>query len=824
MHSKSVALRSFRIIEYIDDRRNIREDCAFVVILPMNPNMAAMHLEGSISQYAFTPGVLQERVRPNEKSFHYFQSYYRDSSHSESTVLKGLMHECIVDLLRRQGCCREGGSFKLYAETDISKGKSIAEKHGLEKTKGRSAEGRTFFVLDSENGDHKHVAALRKACERKGQVAHFEDSDPPDDIQVSGPRQEKTSLLNRFIGSAIILLAAAVAVAPQLVRGPSCGHDFDFHLVSWLDANASWRQGIPYPHWTPSANFGAGEPRFVFYPPLTWMLGAALGFILPWTLVPAALNFLLLAGTGLAARALARQLLPEGAATLAGCAAIFSGYTIFCAYERSAFGELAGGVWMPLILLFALKGFRDSGSVQNTGKSVLSHPSLEKSEGWGTQILRALTGTAPLAIAVAGAWLSNAPVGVMASYLLAAVALGTTLLSRSWLPLLRAAAGAALGLGLSAVYLLPAAWEQRWVAISQAVDDPGERIENSFLFAHHADPALAMHDIELHKVSVIGAAMIALALSGIIVGWLRARNRNAGPSTPLRSAQDDNLSRRSGTWWILLALIPLAILFLQLPISLPVWNLLPKLRFLQFPWRWLVALGAPMGIFLAAAVWPGESTRRWARVAVGAACVVVFVAMTALGGGRYYQPCDEEDNVTAMAAVDRSGTGFAGTSEYAPTGADATMIATHLLGACFVDDPTTELGVAAADQPDAIPDWQPSQNSCSATFPFGPLQATNHSEHFEAKAITDRAGFLILKLTRFPAWRITVNGHAVSALPQRADGLIAVPVPEGAVAVTADWTTTPDVLAGRWLSLFSVLTVTGLWLLERRRKRPQLSS
>jgi hypothetical protein len=156
----------------------------------------------------------------------------------------------------------------------------------------------------------------------------------------------------RLTGPALILLAAAVAAAPQVLHGPSCGHDFDFHLVSWFDCLNSWRHGILSPHWAASANFGAGEPRFVFYPPLTWMLGAALGLILPWTLVPIALTFLLLAATGLATRALARQMLPDGAATLAGCAALFSGYALFTAYERAAFGELkpclrgirAGGV------------------------------------------------------------------------------------------------------------------------------------------------------------------------------------------------------------------------------------------------------------------------------------------------------------------------------------------------------------------------------------------------------------------------------------------------------------------------------------------------
>ncbi|MGB7549485.1 MAG: hypothetical protein WBM14_17245, partial [Terracidiphilus sp.] len=110
--------------------------------------------------------------------------------------------------------------------------------------------------------------------------------------RVSPWRPEKANPWSRFAGPALILLAAAVAVAPQLVRGNSCGHDFDFHLVSWLDALHGWSQGIVYPHWAPSANFGAGEPRFIFYPPISWMLGAAMGLVLPWRLVPLALTFL----------------------------------------------------------------------------------------------------------------------------------------------------------------------------------------------------------------------------------------------------------------------------------------------------------------------------------------------------------------------------------------------------------------------------------------------------------------------------------------------------------------------------------------------------
>jgi len=230
----------------------------------------------------------------------------------------------------------------------------------------------------------------------------------------------------------VILLAAAIATAPILLHGSYCGDDFDFHVVSWFEIQRSWLHGIAFPHWMASANYGAGEPRFFFYPPLTQMLGAALGLALPWRLVPIALVFLFLAATGLANRALARQALPDGVATLAGCAALFSGFALFTAYERTAFAELAGGFWIPLLLLFALR--------ERNSSAVLWRRALDGS-------------TVPLALVVAGCWLSNGPLGVMGSYLLAGVALAAALAARSWAPMLRAGIGAGLGIALAGFYL-----------------------------------------------------------------------------------------------------------------------------------------------------------------------------------------------------------------------------------------------------------------------------------------------------------------------------------------------------------------------------------
>jgi hypothetical protein len=577
--------------------------------------------------------------------------------------------------------------------------------------------------------------------------------------------------LHRFIGVTVILVGALVAIAPQLFLGNSCGHDFDFHLVSWLDAQQSWREGIIYPHWSPSANFGAGEPRFIFYPPLSWMLGAALGFVLPWKFVPIAITYLFLVGTGLATRALARQMLSEGPATLAGCAALFSGYALFTAYERSDFGELAGGFWIPLLLLLVLRDRKPN------------------APGWR----RAFDGSAaPLALVVAGAWLSNAPLGVMASYLLTACALAVAVLRRAGAPLIRAAVAAALGLGLAALYIAPATFEQRWVDIRQAVDDPGYQVENSWFFAHHADPALELHDLELLKVSAIGATMLAVAVSGILICWARHQFRG------------------KTRWWIPMALIPFAVLFLQFPISDPLWKVVPEWRFLQFPWRWLVVAEAPMAIFFASAIW--RPRRAW-RIAVIAVCSAVFLAATGAAAFSFFQGCDEEDAVPGMLSVYHAETGFEGTDEYTPAGADNSLMAIKLPAACLNPLPTISLGQGSAGSDLA---WTPDQGSCEETFPASTERGKAAAEHLRVDANVPYDGYLIVRLRRYPAWQVLVNGKPPQQLPERADGLLAVPVPKGQDRVTVDWTTTEDAWMGRWISVLALALLIGVAWTERR--------
>lgn len=613
---------------------------------------------------------------------------------------------------------------------------------------------------------------------RRQGIGNREPATPAAETNPRVPAVSRSWRPGSVFGPAVIVLAAALAIIPELIRGNSCGHDFNVHLVSWFDCLNAWRHGILYPHWTPSANYGAGEPRFVFYPPLTWMLGAALGAILPWNLAPVALTFIIFAATGLATRALALESLDDVPAALAGCVAIFSGFTLFTGYERCAFPEFAGGFWLPLILLFVLRDRNPSASL----------------------LRQALSGsTAPLAIALAGAWLSNLPLGIIAGYLLAGVAVLWAIVNKSMAPLLRAAAATILGLGLAAIYWVPATLQRHWVDISQSTQDPGFNFENSWLFSHHANPLLAMHDIVLNQVSWIAVSMIAVALAS--AGLCYLRRSLPKPET------------------IALAAIPVVVLFLLFPISRPLWHTLPQMPFLQYPWRTLEAVEAPMSILFVGAIWPATRT---GRTAVLAACVALFAGAMVYANKNFFQVCYPEDTVASSLVDYRSGAGFEGMYEYAPPNADISTTPSGIPDACLVTNPNIVLGKPDPDDPDANPAWTPAQDTCEASLQWAAGGQSN-PEHRRIVATVPHTGYIVLHLLRYPAWNLRLNGQRLTDLPLRDDGLIAIPVPGGPIDLTADWSTAPGDVAGRWISIFSALLLVAIFAFAIREPRSRLT-
>src|SRR5437588_9080858 len=118
-------------------------------------------------------------------------------------------------------------------------------------------------------------------------------------------------------GAVIIMVTALAVLAPFLFRGNSSGHDFEFHVFSWMEVLDQWKQGILYPRWAALANWGYGEARFLFYPPASWTLGAALGALLPWKLAPGAYTWIALTASGMTMFVLARRWLPDKDAVFA---------------------------------------------------------------------------------------------------------------------------------------------------------------------------------------------------------------------------------------------------------------------------------------------------------------------------------------------------------------------------------------------------------------------------------------------------------------------------------------------------------------------------
>ena len=576
--------------------------------------------------------------------------------------------------------------------------------------------------------------------------------------------QPRTSVMRGHgVAWLLLLLCSVGAVLPLLLRGPSCGHDFDFHLLSWIETAHDWHHHLLSPQWLATANYGAGEPRFIFYPPVSWMLGAAVGGAIGllagpvqgWTLAPVLLTFFAVFSSGLCVYWLAQTVASRGASLAAASLFIANPYLLFVAYERGAYGELLATPLMALLLLFALR-------------KRLSVPSL--------------------AVVIAALWLTNAPAAVMGCYTLALVCLLRLLRERDWHNAAKAAGGCVLGLALAGIYLVPAVWEQRWVQINRAVDT-GMRVQDSFLFRFTGQE---YHDQVLRTASILTVILIGIGFLALALILLRRVTHTEAAVAIFGS---------------LLAVL----LFLQFPISLPLWKIVPHLAFLQFPWRWLLVASIVSACLVAVAL---------SRIKQAASLASIGVALIVVAGSiwfcshRFYLYCDEQDLAAGQLASFYEGAGVQGTDEYAAVGADNSAI--------FQDLPQVRLlTVEDAEEPAADagdnPEWP--------GYSLGAIDSTPgviaiHSWQAEAKQLTvttTRPAFAVLALMDYPSWRVRVNGQPVLARPKRDDGLMTIPIEAGESMITVQWSTSLDIWWGRALS-FSALLVL-LLLTYRNRGR-----
>ena len=502
----------------------------------------------------------------------------------------------------------------------------------------------------------------------------------------------------------------------------------EFHLYSWLEVLSQWKHGIVYPRWAGLAHFAYGEPRFVFYPPASWTLGALLSAIFPWTVAASVYIWIVLVAAGVSMFVLMRRWLDRRDAIFAAVLYAANPYHLVIVYWRSSFAELLASCLVPVLLRLVLKAAEGDQRV-----------------------------VVPLSLVLAAAWLTNAPAAVMIHYSLTLLILFLAWQSRSPRILFVGVGAVALGACLAAFYLLPAIYEQRWVNIAEAVS-AGSRPQDNFLFVHTSD---ADHDAFNRIISWVAVLEIAATLTAAWAckSWRKSK----------RAAWNSLLG-----WAVACAVV-------MFPLTALLWRFLPKLAFMQFPWRWLLCLSMIFTIFVTVGV-----RRWWLR---GAICLVTILVI-ATAWHRIQPPWwDQAADLREMQDNMADGIGYEGTDEYTPVGAEPSAI----------QQDTRKVRVdGAAHAAIHVYYWDPESKMFTAEM--------------------SAADQLALRLFRYPAWKVEVNGRVVETSARAETGQMLVPVVAGMNRVQITFVRTWDRSLGGWISLVAAIALM-VWILVVQQRR-----
>ena len=566
-------------------------------------------------------------------------------------------------------------------------------------------------------------------------------------------------MLRNPIARAFLLAGVClVAIAPFFWCGTPSGHDFEFHIDSWMEVLGQWKQGILYPRWAALAHWGYGEARFLFYPPASWTLGAALGAVLPWKLVPGAYCWIVLMLAGASMYRLARECLAPPAAMFAAVFYALNPYHLLIVYWRSAYAELLAAPLLPLLLVCLLRIFMPQ-----------SEPDSRPTIG--------------LSLLLAAAWLTNLPAAVMIHYSMVALVLfyvahalarEKSWTPRLWRPLIQTALATLLAAGLAAFYLLPAIYEQKWIDIRQVLS-PGVRPQDNFLFTILADPDHNRFNLLVSTVALAEIAILALAISA-------SRRRRSNPA-----AATDHLP------WILLTAWGVLSAFLMLSPSHLLWQYLPELRFVQLPFRWLLAMNAALAMLLAAATQRSNSKLTWTARGLASS---VLLAVLILAGHRFQPPWWETAaDIQEISDAVHDGTGYEGTDEYVPAGADPYELNKNL--PLITDNLGTTL-------PSEILAWAPNE------------------KHFTVHA--PKPQNLTVRLLSYPAWQVEVNGKPTATEKTDVTSLIVIPIPAGDNDVHIHFRRTIDRVLGNAVSLISLAMLVVAWMKMKAKRTRKMNS
>ena len=336
------------------------------------------------------------------------------------------------------------------------------------------------------------------------------------------------------LGWLTVALAWLAAASFLLRHGFPRGTDWMLELVRLAEWRQALGEGQMPPAWAPDLYGGFGSPVFLFYPPLASALAAGASVLLP-SLQAAAVAASLVTLLIVIAGAAAME---DGAPRIAALVLVLQPYLLADLLLRNAQAELLALALLPLAMAGLLRADR-----------------------------RPRQAALLLALAVALVSLTHPLTALMLMVIL--IAGGAFVLRRSagWGAL---AAGMGLGLLLSAWSWLPALVLGSWIRHGELLRDRLD-FHRNFLAPHQ----LIGHG---HPFSAgwLGPAALLCLLGALLAGRLSGVRRRMALAVLVGGA---------------------ALLALRLPLARPVWQAVPWMPLLQFPWR----LMGPLAVLAALA-------------------------------------------------------------------------------------------------------------------------------------------------------------------------------------------------------------------------------
>lgn len=361
----------------------------------------------------------------------------------------------------------------------------------------------------------------------------------------------------RWLGSvpllydtALITLLSIFLIGPLLTPNwIKMGESID-QVLRVIELDRGIREGYLYPRWFGDLAGGFGYPYFIFYSPLIYYVAEVfhlLGFGVLTSLKCMIILGVILAGTGMFL--FAKSFWGVHGALVSALAYVYVPYRIVNLYVRGDLAEAFAMSLLPLVLYFFYHWL--------TGKNRFH--------------------LAVAALSYCALILTHNCTALIFSGLLVLFILFVSTLNRDWQVLWKGLVGVLLACGLSALFWLPALLEREFVNIALIYSNPAFDFANNFLELFrlfspvwNLDAGIGGHNLSFQ----IGAPHILLAIFSVIY-------ITRGEATATTHA------RRMLSFFVLVVIL---LVFLIHSSSGFVWEHLPLMKYVQFPWRLLSLL------------------------------------------------------------------------------------------------------------------------------------------------------------------------------------------------------------------------------------------